>query len=108
MKFVKWLFRKSRTLTMVRQDDDLNEFIEEVTDGTYTLPCCEVILKLVKIKISITTEIWNPLHGPICVLWKYNQHRIKIGPICVLWKYNQHRIKIRSGREYSVGLLSLS
>ena len=33
---------------MGRQDDELNEFIEEVTDGAYTLPCCEVILKLVK------------------------------------------------------------
>ena len=48
MKFVKWLVRKSRALTMGRQDDELNEFIEEVTDGAYTLPCCEVILKLVK------------------------------------------------------------
>ena len=47
MKFVKWLVRKSRGLTMTRQDDELNEFIEEVTDGTYALPCCEVILKLV-------------------------------------------------------------
>ena len=48
MKFVKWLVRKSRALTMGRQDDELNEFIEEVTDGAYTLPCYEVILKLVK------------------------------------------------------------
>ena len=29
-------------------DDELNEFIEEVTDGAYKLPCYEVILKLVK------------------------------------------------------------
>jgi type I site-specific restriction endonuclease len=48
MKFVKWLVRKSRALTMGRQDDELNEFIEEVNDGAYTLPCYEVILKLVK------------------------------------------------------------
>jgi hypothetical protein len=33
---------------MARQDDELNEFIEEVTDGAYTLPSSEVILKLVK------------------------------------------------------------
>ena len=48
MKFVKWLVRKSRALTMVKQDDELNEFIEEVTDGAYTLSYCEVILKFVK------------------------------------------------------------
>ncbi len=33
---------------MTREDDELNEFIDEVTDGTYTLSCYEVILKLVK------------------------------------------------------------
>ena len=64
---------------MVRTDYELNEFIEEVTDGAYTLSCCEVILKLVKqmqswgderikkivqvlpaegIKISISVDIW--------------------------------------------------
>ncbi len=48
MKFVKCLVRKSRALTMGSQDDELNGFIEEVTDGEYTLPYCEVILKLVK------------------------------------------------------------
>ncbi len=48
MKFVKWLVRKSRALTMTRQDDELNEFIEEVTDGAYDLSWCEVILNLVK------------------------------------------------------------
>ena len=79
IKFVKWLVRKNRVLTMTRQDDDLNEFIDEVTAGAYTLPYYEVILKLVKqiqswgdtrikkivqvlpaegIKISITADIW--------------------------------------------------
>ena len=33
---------------MTTLDDELNEFIEEVTDGAYTMPCHEVILKLVK------------------------------------------------------------
>ena len=27
---------------MGRQDDELNEFSEDVTDGAYTLPCYEV------------------------------------------------------------------
>ena len=31
-----------------KNDDELNEFIDEVTDGTYNLPCVEVIFKLVK------------------------------------------------------------
>ncbi len=30
-----------------KNDDELNEFIDEVTDGTYNLPCVEVIFKLV-------------------------------------------------------------
>jgi hypothetical protein len=79
MKFVKWLVRKNRALTMAREDDELNEFIDEVIDGAYTLPCYEVILNLVKqmqawgdtrmkkivqvlaaegIKISIAADIW--------------------------------------------------
>jgi hypothetical protein len=29
---------------MSKNDDELNEFIDEVTDGTYNLPCVEVIL----------------------------------------------------------------
>ena len=33
MKFVKWLVRKNRALTMAREDDELNEFIDEVNDG---------------------------------------------------------------------------
>jgi hypothetical protein len=73
---------------MIRQDDELNEFIEEVTDGAYTLPCCEVILKLVKqmqawgdarikkivqvlaaegIKISIAADIWYSYVGTSAV-----------------------------------------
>jgi hypothetical protein len=33
---------------MSRNDDELNEFIDEVTDGVYNLPCVQVIFKLVK------------------------------------------------------------
>jgi hypothetical protein len=98
MKFVKWLVRKSRALTMARQDDELNEFIEEVADGSYTLPCCEVILKLVKqmqawgdatikkivqvlaaegIKISIAADIWYSYVGTSAVTAvKYTVSRI--------------------------------
>ena len=64
---------------MSKNDDELNEFIDEVTDGVYTLSCVEVIFKLVKqmqswgderikkivaalavegIKICITADIW--------------------------------------------------
>ena len=64
---------------MSKNDDELNEFIDEVTDGAYSLPCVEVIFKLVKqmqpwgderikkivaaldvegIKICIATDIW--------------------------------------------------
>jgi hypothetical protein len=35
-------------LSMSKNDDELNEFIDEVTDGAYSLPCVEVIFKLVK------------------------------------------------------------
>jgi hypothetical protein len=62
-----------------KNDDELNEFIDEVTDGAYSLPCVEVIFKLVKqmqpwgderikkivaalavegIKICIAADIW--------------------------------------------------
>ena len=79
MKFVKWLVRKNRALTMAREDDELNEFMDEVTDGAYSPHCYEVILNLVKqmqawgdtrikkivqvlaaegIKISIAADIW--------------------------------------------------
>jgi hypothetical protein len=64
---------------MSKNDDELNDFVDEVTDGTYNLSCLEVIWKLVKqiqtwgderikkivtalavegMKISITTDIW--------------------------------------------------
>jgi hypothetical protein len=57
---------------MSKNDDELNEFIDEVTDGAYILPCVEVIFKLVKqmqpwgdaalavegIKICIAADIW--------------------------------------------------
>ena len=79
MKFVKWLVRKNRPLSISKKDTELNEFIKEVTDGANNLPCYEVIVKLVKqmqawgderikrliaalaargIKISITADIW--------------------------------------------------
>ncbi len=48
-KFVKWLVRKNRALSMSKNDDELNEFVDEVTDGVYNLPCVDVILKLVKL-----------------------------------------------------------
>ncbi len=47
IKFVKWFVRKNRALSMPKNDDELNEFIDEVTDGSYNLPCVEVIFKLV-------------------------------------------------------------
>ena len=64
---------------MSKNDDELNEFIDEVTDGAYSLPCVEVIFKIVKqiqswgeerikkivaalavegIKFCITADIW--------------------------------------------------
>ena len=43
VKFVKWLVRKNRALSMSKKDDEL-----KVTDGVYNLPCVEVIFKLVK------------------------------------------------------------
>ncbi len=64
---------------MSKKDDELNDFVDEVTDGTYNLSCVEVIFKLVKqmqvwgderiknivvalavegMKISIATDIW--------------------------------------------------
>ncbi len=48
IKFVKWLVPKNRALSMSKKYDELNDFVDEVTDGTYTLSCVEVILKLVK------------------------------------------------------------
>ena len=33
---------------MCKKDDELNEFIVQVTDGAYNLPCVEVIFKFVK------------------------------------------------------------
>ena len=48
IKFVKWLVRKNRPLCMSKKDDELNDFVDEVTDGAYNLSCLEVIMKLVK------------------------------------------------------------
>lgn len=79
IKFVKWLVRKNRALSMSKKDDELNDFVDEVTDGAYNLPCLEVIMKLVKqmqawgderikkivaalaaegMKLSIAADIW--------------------------------------------------
>jgi hypothetical protein len=33
---------------MSKNDHELNEFVDEVTNGVYNLPCVEVIFKLVK------------------------------------------------------------
>ena len=33
---------------MSKKDDELNDFVDEVTDGEYNLPCVEGIFKLVK------------------------------------------------------------
>ncbi len=64
---------------MFKKDDELNDFVDEVTDGSYNLPCVEVIFKLVNqiqawgderikkivtalaaegMKISIASDIW--------------------------------------------------
>jgi hypothetical protein len=48
MKFVKWLVLKNRTLSMSKNDHEINEFVDEVTNGVYNLPCVEVVFKLVK------------------------------------------------------------
>jgi hypothetical protein len=48
IKFVKWLVRKNRVLSISKKNDELNDFVDEVTDGEYNLPCVEVIFKLVK------------------------------------------------------------
>ena len=45
---IKCLARKNRALSMSKKDAELNEFIDEVSDGAYNLPCKEVILKRVK------------------------------------------------------------
>jgi hypothetical protein len=79
IKFVKWIVRKNMPLSMSKKDDELNDFVDEVTDGVYNLSCVEVIMKIVKLmqvwgderiknimaapsvegtKISITTDIW--------------------------------------------------
>ena len=79
IKFVKWIVRKNRALSMSKNDDEFNKFIDEVTDGAYNLPCVEVIFKFVNqmqswgderikkivsalategIKISIAADIW--------------------------------------------------
>jgi hypothetical protein len=34
---------------MSKNDDELNEFINEVTDGAYNLPCVEVIFTILNL-----------------------------------------------------------
>jgi hypothetical protein len=79
IKFVKWLVRKNRSLSMSKRHDELNDFVDEVTDGEYNLSCLEVIMNRVKqkqawgderiknivsalaaegMKISIVADIW--------------------------------------------------
>ncbi len=79
IKFVKWLVRKNRSLSISKKDDELNDFVDEVTDRAYNLSCVEVIFKFVKqmqawgderiknivsalsaegMKISIAADIW--------------------------------------------------
>jgi hypothetical protein len=41
---------------MSKNDDEVNEFTDEVTDGTYNLPCVEVIFKFVKQNRCL---LWN-------------------------------------------------
>jgi hypothetical protein len=48
IKFVKWFVRKNRFLSIPKNDDELNEFIDEVTARPYNLTCVEVIFKIVK------------------------------------------------------------
>jgi hypothetical protein len=43
---------------MTRQDDELNEFIDEVTDGETRIKKIVQVLAAEGIKISITTDIW--------------------------------------------------
>ena len=43
IKFVKWLVRKNRVLSISKKNDEVNDFVDEVTDGEYNLPCVEVI-----------------------------------------------------------------
>ncbi len=54
---------------MSKKGDELNEFIEEVTDGSYNLSCHEVILKFVnqmktwgdsRIKKIVTVLVFLP------------------------------------------------
>jgi hypothetical protein len=78
---------------MSKNDDELNKFIDEVTDGAYILPCVEVIFKLVKqmqswgderikkivavlavegIKICIATDIWYSYSYVCAYFLQYN------------------------------------
>jgi hypothetical protein len=80
-----------------------NEFIDEVTDGAYNLPCVEVIFKIVKqmqplgderikkivaalaaegIKISIAADVWSS-YSYVCVTFYNTLFRIPFNSI--LW-----------------------
>jgi hypothetical protein len=52
---------------MSKKDDELKDFVDEVTDGAYNLPCVKVIFKLVK-----QIQAWgdeNQKHSS-CTSWK--------------------------------------
>jgi hypothetical protein len=48
---------------MSKNDDELNEFKDDVTDGTYNLSCVEE-----GIKICITADMWYS-YSYVCVLF---------------------------------------
>jgi hypothetical protein len=54
---------------MSKNDDEVNEFIDEVTDGAYNLPCVEVIFKLVKQMQPLGDERIKKIVDPLAVLW---------------------------------------
>ncbi len=41
---------------MSKKDDELNDFVDEVTDGAYNLPCLEVIMMSSRCKYGETRE----------------------------------------------------
>jgi hypothetical protein len=52
---------------MSKNDDELNEFIDEVTDGTYNLPYVEVIFKLGNQIQSLGDERFKKVVSPLSV-----------------------------------------
>ncbi len=76
---------------MSKNDDEVNEFIDEVTDGAYNLSCVEVIFKQIQtlgderikkivaalaaegIKISIASDIWSS-YSYVCAYFQGEIH----------------------------------